>query len=268
MMPPRVFFCHIPKTGGTSLRRAIERQYWRWETLPDDYMMARNGGHYPTPRQVLRVAQEHPDKIRLIRGHYHLTMAPLLGEGAKTVVVVRHPLPRAISHLEHAVRLHGADACEIERTLAAGVYPLPSNLMSRFLLGSLDLTDGIDEAHQELMSRPLVDDESTRAALLRALDACDYVGVTEDLGALALTMSRELFGARLRVRRKNTTPYRKLVLPPGAEELILRHSQLDLVLYESAKRRQRAPTQSLLQRVAVRWARARQASRDRRAQRL
>lgn len=236
-MPPKLFFCHIPKTGGTSLRKALEPLYRPWEILPDEYMMARNDGRYPHPQQIAQTARSHPDKVRLIRGHYHLSLARLMGEDTRTIVVLRDPLRRAVSHLEHMVSVQGADARTIERKLEAGIFPFPDNLMTRYLRGEVDIThpNRVNRSHRDLLAAPLADDKESRASLLGTLESCDYVGVTENLDELAMRLSSELLGAPLTLARENTMKQKRITITRQAEDFILSQSQLDLALFERAK---------------------------------
>ena len=47
IVPPKTFFLHIPKTGGSSLRSALEPLYENHLIYPDAYQLQRNAGNYP-----------------------------------------------------------------------------------------------------------------------------------------------------------------------------------------------------------------------------
>jgi hypothetical protein len=69
-----LFFIHIPKTGGTTLRDLIEQRFEPHALCPDEYMMRRSGGGYPQIPWYLSIPEDQFGQIRLLRGplyHHH-----------------------------------------------------------------------------------------------------------------------------------------------------------------------------------------------------
>src|ERR1700723_3870236 len=82
-----LFFMHIPKTAGMSMRQYLDNQYpadeicpaERWQDLLD---IGRDVGTY-----------------RLVRGHFRYNLRQLAAPDARVLVVLREPLRRTVSAL-------------------------------------------------------------------------------------------------------------------------------------------------------------------------
>ena len=88
----RLYFLHIPKTAGTSLRTFLESRFAVGEVCP----------HLTLPA-LLPVAPSELERYRLFCGHHGLYIRHLLREEPVTVTVLRDPLERTVSHYRHLV---------------------------------------------------------------------------------------------------------------------------------------------------------------------
>jgi hypothetical protein len=90
---PPVYFYHIPKTGGMSLRSFLADQYSLDERCP-----ARNWSELArTPRDLL-------SGYSLVYGHFSANLRELLPFGVKTFTFLRDPIERTISAIRHMLR--------------------------------------------------------------------------------------------------------------------------------------------------------------------
>lgn len=149
------FLVHIPKTAGTSLRKALE-QYLQPERVEYDYG---SESRETTPRVLQHVYTEgdlhafresmEADAIRLLAGHVPTgKYLPIFG-AAECISIVREPVARLVSEFNHRVRVNGAKIQfeELYRT------PEQINRQSRLLgkvapeaMGFLGLTEQYPEA--------------------------------------------------------------------------------------------------------------------------
>ena len=87
-----LFFMHIPKTAGMSMRAYLNDQYSPSVSCPATTWPA-----------VLRLEQPI-DTYRLVQGHFQYNLRAALQPGTKVVSVVREPLARTLSALFHLRR--------------------------------------------------------------------------------------------------------------------------------------------------------------------
>lgn len=231
-----LFFCHIPKSGGTSLRDALERLYEPWRVMPDAYMLRRNRGQYPPLQATVASVRVSSASIGLMRGHYHLSCARILGDSVKTIVVIRDPVQRALSLLRHQVQHHQTNAEFVRGEIENGRVPHPDNLACRFLAGTLDFEhlDGIDGRHEALLTGRRTDYDSMLPRAVEALERCSYLATTSTLGNLGKRLSSDL-GRSVSLGRLNATKGPKLSLPPNWEDVLREHNHLDIELYKRAE---------------------------------
>ena len=125
--PPRLIFLHIPKTGGTTLRQIIERQYAPTrayfqrggDPLQAAYLEALRRGsleeqtgilasRHDAELRELRAGRASGD-LRLVAGHYWYGLHEELPGDWVYSTMLRDPIDRVLSLYAHRVRYHGVD---------------------------------------------------------------------------------------------------------------------------------------------------------------
>lgn len=87
-----LFFMHIPKTAGMSMRSYLAGQYSARDVCP--------ASTWPEVAALL----EPPSSYLLVQGHFHYNMRAALRPGTKAIAVLRDPLLRTLSALRHLRR--------------------------------------------------------------------------------------------------------------------------------------------------------------------
>lgn len=106
-----VAFVHIPKTAGTTLNAILARAYAPNETceimmrgmslrMPDAMIMPKHMISHSKIRR-LKSALKHRPALRLIRGHFDLSLGKLLPADTRYFTLLRDPVERAVSHYYH-----------------------------------------------------------------------------------------------------------------------------------------------------------------------
>jgi hypothetical protein len=197
-----VYFLHIPKTSGTSLHQSFQRVYGPEAVsrplLWDDLV---NGN------------DEWSEQTRMITGHFGGFLALWLKRWPRIVTILRDPLARALSHINHVQR----DPIHPLHHLAAGLtveeyceHPMlrrtVDNLQSRYL-ASLDFALALmprpaDGAPRKPYGSVSISFENALHSLdkqtglldgaIRALNAIDAVGICEAHGTSLLVLARAL----------------------------------------------------------------------------
>lgn len=212
---------HIPKTGGTSLRRAL--------TGPKVVALtAANIGRYYNENLPREMGKVEKDSRNVVIGHFPYGVHKHLDGPYRYATVLRHPAERVFSDFRYTKGVskgghahNGAQfTTSLDRFLTA--YWLGSNLMVRQLSGlGFAFKGKVDDSHLELAM-----------ANLRTIE---YVGLTRAMDDFYARIQKAYgFTAKLGVVNKGVganvaTMDRRVVAQ------ILEHNQLDLVLYEVAK---------------------------------
>lgn len=162
-------FLHLPKTGGTAVRTALEdsgRAVWRPKG----------------PRYRGSVSPGDLTGFDIVTGH--LTFAAMMSTHPdKVATVLREPVDRFLSH-------YYVESGLVERNYWPDVDVVPDNMMCR-LLGDAD--------------DPINDPPDLDAAI-RNLERIDHVGFTQDLAATFAWFKVPQRQARVGRRDKRQTP--------------------------------------------------------------
>lgn len=234
-----IFFCHLPKTGGTTVRLALEKQFAPREIVPDMKMMSQNKGRYSPVADVERALRNRKGSVKLLRGHYHYSIRGWLDDSIG-IVVLREPVARTISELKHHIAHGNLTVERLHKVLEAGRLPIPDNMMTRFLGRTLFNGEDtpLNERHRNLLREPIVDADRVLKSAMDAVDTVDVLGVTEALPEFAEDLEHRT-GIVLGDGRFNVSRGVSLQLDDKQMATIREHNRLDFELYSYAQKRRR-----------------------------
>jgi hypothetical protein len=247
----RLVFLHVMKVGGTSLSDLFAR----WLDPEDAWVHLYVDDLALTPPPILAT-------LRLIAGHIPFAALPLIPPPFTTLLVLRDPLSRTLSHY---LSLVASEPAYAELTLDSFVFgdsfeALSGNYQARQLAHDKDLVDAWRSYSPEQrvaatgsdpsLSHPITalfdsgplglsDDELLRTATGN-LEQIDLVGTTDDLGRVAV-LAADLFG----VQRKSVTvphlnvsrPFDRSQLSAQTRRRIEEKTAVDQELYRLARLR-------------------------------
>jgi len=81
-----VYFLHIPKTGGTTLRQFLEDQFHY------DFILRPE-----TWSELLKSKKTDLNNFRFIRGHFGISLNQILNQKPACLTMLRNPIERSIS---------------------------------------------------------------------------------------------------------------------------------------------------------------------------
>ena len=225
----RFFFCHIHKTGGSSLIQGLRRHFGSDRVYP----AAQDG---PAVRRVLSIQHLRErwalrsDEIDVVAAHFPLCTRELLGVPFTTITVFREPVARTLSYLRHHRKMTPADR---HRTLEA-IYD------DRFRFEALihnHMVKMLALRPDEMKGGALTPMTMTRAHLERAqarLPTIDLIGTQTRFEAIRDQM-RQRFGIDLGppifINRTRPEP-----VSSAFRNRILDDNALDVELYDTVCR--------------------------------
>lgn len=236
-----LFFMHIPKTAGTSMRLYLSEQYQVHETCPI------------VRWQGLLGHEQDLQSFRLVSGHFRYNLREIIAEHARMLVMLRDPLRRTVSALRHLQR---DPSFHLDHELAKGLsmsemirHPVlmqnQRNVQARFLCASMPPDHVSAYLERELPENPNADagdleDPPELGLATGRLDSIDFVGLTEDIGAVVSAMAQEMnYHPPLYFPVLNEDPARSDPLHGLSEDdlAILRdYNDIDLEIYDYARR--------------------------------
>jgi hypothetical protein len=224
---PTIIFLHIGKTGGTTLRRVIRRQYPEREIM---LVRAVRRPREETLADFAALPAAERSRPRLIMGHTVFGLHEMVPGGATYITMLRDPRALALSQYDYVRRTpghrHHADALRmsLREYVDSGIAPEMSNSQTRALAGAVDVPYG--ESPPELLDQAKRHVEQHFTA----------VGLTERFDE-SLVLLGHVFGwSRLHYVRAKVGP-RHLEPDSETQQRIDQLNALDLQLYRWASER-------------------------------
>jgi hypothetical protein len=236
---------HIPKTAGMTLRTFLGNQYPVSQRMPaNDWL------------ELLDLDIKDIDKYNLFQGHFTCGIFDLIPADVKTIVFLREPIARTISHLKHLSRdpnFHSAHQLAAGRSLDELVrddrmMDLCCNIQTAQLSNDIPGESILRGLQAERDSGQVPDPDAyvlppDLSQAERTLDRFDFVGFVESMqeDILQLSMALGLHPPVL-LAKTNDDPDGAIdlsTLQPDTLAILRERNALDIALYEAANRRPR-----------------------------
>ncbi len=242
---PRIFYLHIPKTAGMALRRFLGNQYPVAQIMPAiDWLT------------FLDVDRRQIGQYRLFEGHFTYGILELLPKDVRSIVFLREPVARTISHLRHLRRdphFHPAYELAAGRSLDElvrdeRIMGLCSNAQTTQLSNDIPGESFLSVLQFERARGRVPNPDAYAlppdlAKAERALAQFQFVGFVESLqeDVLLLSIALGLHPPAV-IPKSNEDPEGEFDisrLQPDTLAILREHNALDIALYETARRRLR-----------------------------
>lgn len=149
-----ISFIHIPKTAGTSFRRAAEKYF------PEKSIIRNYGPKSPETQEGIRLLDLGKDQYPLVRfmnsvswdfycGHVNFNETCAFSQVNRVVTFVRDPVEQVISHFSHFKRWYGYQKSIEDFVQARTTQNLQSKYLSSVdirMLGLVGITEKFDES--------------------------------------------------------------------------------------------------------------------------
>jgi hypothetical protein len=237
-----LFFVHIPKTAGTSMRMFLADQYANQPICPAVDWAG-----------LLNIAPENISGFDLIQGHFGVNLKPLIRPDAKTLVLLRNPLNRTLSALRHlkrdpnfhALHEHVKDMSVGEILSDPALFEMQSNVQTALLSARSNpnsilryLRDGPPLKDHQPDPADLEEVVADLDIAKQNLEQIDFIGICESLDEFLPGFCRAMGYHPLQsFRRDNGAPDGLsdfAALAADEIELLKACNKLDLELYDYA----------------------------------
>jgi len=222
-----VIFLHIPKTGGATLHKILEKNYRRNEILTFD-----GSRHRSEVERFAKLLAAQRGRYRLIKGHLFFGLHEFVPGNSTYVTFLREPIDRGLSFYSHArsrsdhylYRLVTREKLDLTTLLERRATPELVNHQTRLIAGESDLQRPVDRHSLERAKRNLQSHFS-------------FVGIMEEFDAGLVLLSRVLGQSLSRYRKSNVSreKIRAENIDKKTREALHDANALDLELYEFAR---------------------------------
>ena len=217
------FFVHIPKTGGTSLRKVISKPFNALGIYPNGAEMKKNNG-YPSYKNLLNNSPDIWKEVTLLRGHYPFIFGELIGKDTIYLTMLREPVRRCISYLHHVQRKK--PNLSLKQILKSKPRET-SNLQVKFF------ADNKLEKDLTYFREDVIDNVALKFAK-KNIDRCNFIAINEEFDNSVMLLNK-MFNLEVELNvKKNEGKYNKVTDPAIIKELEKRN-ELDIELYNYAK---------------------------------
>ncbi|MDP6726841.1 MAG: sulfotransferase family 2 domain-containing protein [Candidatus Marinimicrobia bacterium] len=227
-MNDTLIFLHLPRTGGTTLRDILTKQYSDQETFENKTLLDTDGNFNEN-----RVNQM--SGYKLIKGHVYFGVHTFIPQTCSYFSMMRDPVERTISAYNYIKKRANhpyhelANSLSIEKFIKSGENKMVNNGQTRLIAGretSLNIPfDKLDKSHLETAKKNITDH-----FLL--------IGLTERYDETILLLKHMLrwdtpyYSIANAIKRDERTKH----IEPKLKELIIEYNQLDVQLYDYVSR--------------------------------
>lgn len=233
MASPEILVIHIMKTAGTSLRRMLVDGVGAEAIYPNDEdLHERRKGWYPNPGaypEHVREGRHHG--ARVLIGHVPYVLADEFEPRPQTVTLLREPVARAVSMLEHrrtrSKRFHGAtyeDILADDEVVACHIRDYQTKMFAFDTLAE----------YRRTVNAPLEIDDARFERALQRLEAVDALGVVERMDEARRAVAAVTGGPVGEEQRANRGRYDRDALSPGVRERLEELTARDAAFYRRA----------------------------------
>ena len=238
-----LYFLHIPKTGGVTLRSFLEDHYCNKEILFVDHVA-----------DLLKLPLSEIKRKKLFFGHFGCFLPELLAQKLTIITLLREPISRVFSLYKHMQRgvlsgnefvnlnasIINLDFFDFLSNLDSSIMPLIINAQTAALAFD-DIFDTFKPgrfATRDEIIEVLTDESILRKALHR-IETLDVVGITEDynkfIALVCFSMGWPI--PKYDLDKLNADPNKISVLTISENERMKTHEfcKLDQVLYSRAR---------------------------------
>lgn len=232
MQPHSLLFLHIPKTGGTTLRNIIARQF------SNDVIFSIGPIINEAIQQFRELPHSSRSRLRLLQGHMAFGLHTYLDPPAAYFTLLRNPIERAFSDYYYVKTNHHHPLHEQVAGMGMGDY-LQSRLTGQLSNGQTRLLCG--DCHQGELGIPGVRPLQTQdmhVAIENLHKHFITVGLQERFDETLVLLKRKLRWKLPLYTKANVAPAGSGVeaLSESDRRLIAQHNELDTQLYEAAAR--------------------------------
>ncbi|SDC82928.1 MULTISPECIES: sulfotransferase family 2 domain-containing protein [unclassified Candidatus Frackibacter] len=213
-----LIFMHIPKTGGITLRRIIDKQY--------DESKVFTGKH----KGAIGELEEDRNQFRCVQGHVRFGIHEYCPEPYTYITMIREPVDRMISEYYHIRRSPTNRFHERMQSINLKEYAI-SNEFASNSNRQVSILTGVKKDPFDLEKADLKEAK-------RNLDEYfSVVGITERFDESLLLMKRELGWDNILYTKKNVGQNRlpKEEVSNEVLDIIKERNKLDIELYNYAK---------------------------------
>lgn len=223
---PTVIFLHIGKTGGTSLRQVLRRNYRTADTL---LVGTPERVREETLNEFAALSEPARERPRLLFGHTVFGLHEYVPRPSTYITLIRKPQSLVLSQYRFVLRRPGHRLYQqivsanmgLEDYIRSGISLEMDNSQTRAVSG--DLSTPYGECTDEMLKIAKRNIEKDFAV----------VGITERFDETLILMQKTLGWSKLHYVRANVAPSSQpLEVSDEARRLIAEHNRLDNQLYE------------------------------------
>jgi len=230
-----IFFIHIMKTAGTSLRKMLTESLDESLTYPNDKDLSKTKNRfYPSLSEIIEQMESGDLRdFQILCGHYPFFLGELVFKEPKYIVFLRDPVTRTISMIEHR-KLKTPEYRKLSYEEILENQTFVDNQLRNYQT-KVFAFKGIEQCDRDTNMPLELNDENFKLALDR-IDKVDVIGITERFNESISLVEKE-FGFSFDKRLHANRGAYDLQLTNGVRQKIMDINEYDLALYDYAKSR-------------------------------